>query len=87
MNVVSLISKKRDGHELTEDEIGSLIAGSIHLFASGSCRTKSMYTASCRSDLNSSRHGATPSIRLNVRWSVRFIVKCTDGRLALGPEG
>ncbi len=27
MNVVSLISKKRDGHELTEDEIGQLIAG------------------------------------------------------------
>jgi pyrimidine-nucleoside phosphorylase len=26
MNVVSLISKKRDGHELTDDEIGSLIA-------------------------------------------------------------
>jgi pyrimidine-nucleoside phosphorylase len=29
MNVVSLISKKRDGHELTEDEIGSLIAGYV----------------------------------------------------------
>jgi pyrimidine-nucleoside phosphorylase len=29
MNVVSLISKKRDGGELTEDEIGSLIAGYV----------------------------------------------------------
>jgi pyrimidine-nucleoside phosphorylase len=29
MNVVSIISKKRDGHELTEDEIGSLIAGYV----------------------------------------------------------
>jgi pyrimidine-nucleoside phosphorylase len=29
MNVVSLISKKRDGHELTEDEIGQLIAGYV----------------------------------------------------------
>jgi pyrimidine-nucleoside phosphorylase len=29
MNVVSLISKKRDGHELTEDEIGSLITGYV----------------------------------------------------------
>lgn len=29
MNVVSLISKKRDGHELTEDEIGRLIAGYV----------------------------------------------------------
>jgi pyrimidine-nucleoside phosphorylase len=29
MNVVSLISKKRDGGELTDDEIGSLIAGYV----------------------------------------------------------
>src|SRR6478736_3674064 len=29
MNVVSLISKKRDGGELTEDEIGSLINGYV----------------------------------------------------------
>src|SRR6185295_10543333 len=29
MNVVSLISKKRDGGELTEDEIGSLISGYV----------------------------------------------------------
>ena len=29
MNVVQLISKKRDGGELTEDEIGSLIAGYV----------------------------------------------------------
>src|SRR4051795_6658647 len=29
MNVVSLISKKRDGGELTEDEIGSLITGYV----------------------------------------------------------
>lgn len=29
MNVVSLISKKRDGHELTADEIGSLITGYV----------------------------------------------------------
>ncbi|MFO0790230.1 MAG: thymidine phosphorylase [Pirellulales bacterium] len=29
MNVVSLISKKRDGHELTEDEIGQLITGYV----------------------------------------------------------
>jgi pyrimidine-nucleoside phosphorylase len=29
MNVVQLISKKRDGHELTEDEIGALVAGYV----------------------------------------------------------
>jgi pyrimidine-nucleoside phosphorylase len=29
MNVVSLISKKRDGGELTEDEIGSLVSGYV----------------------------------------------------------